>query len=70
MIFSADSLSDSEDTIFVDVAATFAERVAPKASKNQTEIKLFMNYMWAHKPHTNTKRQSVGGHDNFGITQN
>ena len=38
--------------------------------KNQTDYKLFMNVMWAHKPHTKTKGLPVGGHANFASTQN
>ena len=31
--FSADSLSDSKDAIFVDAKTTLADRIDPKASK-------------------------------------
>ena len=48
----------------------FCREYFAQGIKNQTGIKLFMNEVWAHKPHTNTKRKSAVGHDNFGSNQN
>ena len=44
--FSADSVSDSEDAIFVDANTTLADRIEPKASKSDISQALTKNSMW------------------------